>query len=143
MRQILQASSLDLGPLEIPGLDALEDLPPDEFPVIDAAVTKRAVAGSGFSRDQRVRAAVQQRAAAYGGYCEACGQRSFQRSDGSWYLETHHVLALADGGKDSTDNVAAVCPQCHREAHYGVRATELEVQLVVRLRPSTLRQGSS
>ena len=40
-------------------------------------------------------------------------------------LETHHVRRLVDKGPDTTDNVAALCPNCHRELHYGARAKDL------------------
>ncbi|MEY0334745.1 HNH endonuclease [Providencia rettgeri] len=31
----------------------------------------------------------------------------------------HHVEWLANGGEDSVENAIALCPNCHREAHYG------------------------
>ena len=33
------------------------------------------------------------------------------------YLEVHHVEWLAKGGKDTIDNVVALCPICHRKMH--------------------------
>jgi len=55
------------------------------------------------------------------GCCEACKEPApFSRSsDGSPYLEVHHKVRLADGGEDSVENAIALCPNCHREAHYG------------------------
>lgn len=54
------------------------------------------------------------------GTCEGCGQLApFLRSDGRPYLEVHHRQRLADGGDDSIDNAMALCPNCHRERHYG------------------------
>ena len=56
-----------------------------------------------------------------GGRCEMCGAAApFLRPGGSPYLEIHHVDRLADGGADIPDNAVALCPNCHREAHYGV-----------------------
>jgi 5-methylcytosine-specific restriction endonuclease McrA len=54
------------------------------------------------------------------GVCEACGSRApFVRiSDGMPYLEIHHILPLASGGDDTVENAAALCPNCHRRAHY-------------------------
>ncbi len=43
----------------------------------------------------------------------------FKRPDGSDYLEVHHIIFLADEGPDTTENVAALCPSCHRECHHG------------------------
>ncbi|WDV48183.1 HNH endonuclease signature motif containing protein [Clostridiaceae bacterium M8S5] len=56
------------------------------------------------------------------GYCEKCGSKApFHRaSDNSPYLEVHHNVPLAEGGTDTVDNAIAVCPNCHRELHYGL-----------------------
>ncbi|WP_342542729.1 HNH endonuclease signature motif containing protein [Paenisporosarcina sp. FSL H8-0542] len=35
------------------------------------------------------------------------------------YLEVHHIKRLADNGEDSVENAIAVCPNCHRELHFG------------------------
>jgi 5-methylcytosine-specific restriction protein A len=40
------------------------------------------------------------------GKCQFCGGSApFEDKEGKPYLEEHHVLQLADGGKDSIDNV--------------------------------------
>lgn len=56
-----------------------------------------------------------------GGICEKCGNRPpFNRkSDGTPYLEVHHIKQLSDGGEDTIDNALALCPNCHREIHFG------------------------
>jgi 5-methylcytosine-specific restriction protein A len=56
-----------------------------------------------------------------GGICETCRKPApFNRkTSGKPYLEVHHRVRLADGGLDTVDNAIAVCPNCHREAHYG------------------------
>ena len=33
------------------------------------------------------------------------------------FLETHHVIWLADGGDDSIENTVALCPNCHKKMH--------------------------
>jgi hypothetical protein len=35
------------------------------------------------------------------------------------FLETHHKLSLANGGKDTIENTIALCPNCHRKRHFG------------------------
>lgn len=45
-----------------------------------------------------------------------------RRSDGSPYLEVHHRRPLSAGGHDTVENAIALCPNCHRELHYGVKA---------------------
>jgi 5-methylcytosine-specific restriction enzyme A len=71
-----------------------------------------------FIRNPDVVAAVLFRA---GGYCEHCRQPApfLRASDHSPYLEVHHKKPLAEGGEDTMDNAIALCPNCHREAHYG------------------------
>jgi hypothetical protein len=54
------------------------------------------------------------------GKCELCNRIPFKRvSDGTVYLEVHHILPLAQGGLDLIENVVALCPECHRFAHFG------------------------
>lgn len=54
------------------------------------------------------------------GACEACTRPApfRRRSDGSPYLEVHHRVPLAAGGEDTVVNAVALCPNCHRAAHY-------------------------
>lgn len=52
------------------------------------------------------------------GRCEGCeNEAPFQTKNGP-YLECHHIYRLADGGPDHPKNVIALCPNCHRRAHY-------------------------
>lgn len=37
--------------------------------------------------------------------------------NGKPYLESHHVITLADGGPDVIYNTVAICPNCHRKIH--------------------------
>ena len=55
------------------------------------------------------------------GSCENClNSAPFNRkSDGTPYLEVHHRIPLAQGGNDTVANAIALCPNCHRAAHYG------------------------
>ena len=69
-----------------------------------------------FVRDPLVKAFVLNQAA---GVCEGCGQKApFMSVAGDPYLEVHHVLPLAQGGSDLASNAVALCPNCHRRAHY-------------------------
>ena len=52
------------------------------------------------------------------GICQLCGHPApFQDSKGKPYLEVHHIVWLSRGGEDSTENVAALCPNCHTKMH--------------------------
>ena len=72
----------------------------------------------GFRRSAHVIEAVRRRA---DGMCEQCGRAApfTRRSDGSPFLEVHHRTPLSQGGEDTIANAAALCPNCHREAHHG------------------------
>lgn len=76
-----------------------------------------------FERNPDVVAEVLYRAQ---GCCEDCGNPApfKRRSDGSPYLEVHHVVRLADGGEDTVDNAIALCPNCHRRRHFGTDEDE-------------------
>ena len=64
------------------------------------------------------------------GYCEGCAQPApFSSSQGP-YLECHHLHRVADGGPDHPENVIALCPNCHRRAHYAKDAARFNAQLV-------------
>ena len=71
-----------------------------------------------FKRNPDVIAEVLERAS---GKCEYCNKPApFKRaSDGTPYLEVHHEIFLSQGGDDSVDNAVALCPNCHKEAHFG------------------------
>jgi hypothetical protein len=83
-----------------------------------------------YSRDLRVREAVLRRADRR---CEFCGQLGFMKPDGTRYLESHHVIALANDGEDRLTNVIALCPNDHREAHFGERRDDIEAQMILQL----------
>ena len=52
------------------------------------------------------------------GKCQYCSDSApFIDKQGEPYLEAHHVVRLADGGKDAIENVVAICPNCHRKIH--------------------------
>lgn len=60
------------------------------------------------------------------GVCEICGSKApFIRQSGDLegmpYLEVHHKQFLSEGGEDSVENAIAICPNCHRNEHYGTR----------------------
>lgn len=47
-----------------------------------------------------------------------CGEPApFFDKNGNPYLESHHVITLANGGPDVIYNTVAICPNCHRRIH--------------------------
>ncbi len=84
-----------------------------------------------YERSRAVRDYVLQRAA---GKCELCKQFApFLRKGGLPYLEPHHTTRVSDGGPDHPQFVAALCPACHREVHYGEHAQSKNLTLMERL----------
>lgn len=64
------------------------------------------------------------------GKCEGCGQSApFITSDEEPYLEVHHITRLSDNGPDEPSNVVALCPNCHKRAHYAKDRKEFNQQL--------------
>jgi hypothetical protein len=54
------------------------------------------------------------------GICERCLNKApFNKDNGEPYLEVHHIQPLSEDGADTIDNCIALCPNCHRHAHYG------------------------
>ena len=52
------------------------------------------------------------------GICQLCGQPApFKDKNGNPYLESHHIIWLSEGGADTLENTAALCPNCHRKMH--------------------------
>lgn len=84
-----------------------------------------------FARSEIVRRNVLQRAA---GRCEHCGREGFLMASGQIYLETHHVIPLCEDGPDIESNVAALCPEDHRKAHFSVDADDIRSALLALLR---------
>lgn len=76
-----------------------------------------------FKRDPQVKGWVLRQAK---GVCECCNQPApFEGTDGEPFLEVHHVRKLAEGGSDTVNNAVAICPNCHRALHYGMKAKEM------------------
>lgn len=52
------------------------------------------------------------------GKCQLCLKLApFKNAVGKPYLEVHHIEWLSNGGEDTPENVAALCPNCHRKMH--------------------------
>ena len=53
------------------------------------------------------------------GQCQSCKKSApFKNKKGVWFLEVHHVVMLSDEGRDVIQNAVALCPNCHRAAHF-------------------------
>ncbi len=85
-----------------------------------------------YERSDAVSAYVRRRAS---GRCESCGEPApfVSRSTGEGYLEPHHTRRLSDGGPDHPRAVIALCPTCHRRAHYSVDASAFNASMRVKV----------
>lgn len=101
--------------------DAIDDFGSDE-------PDQHEYSGTKYARDPKVRDEVIAHAK---GRCEYCKEIGFPRPNGTAYLETHHIIALASDGADRVSNVIAVCPSHHREAHFGARRKQLEREMIL------------
>jgi len=55
----------------------------------------------------------------YGSRCQISGDKyAFQKEDGSYYSEAHHLISLSEGGADSVYNIVILSPLLHRMLHY-------------------------
>ncbi|MBC6982867.1 EVE domain-containing protein [Caulobacter sp. 17J80-11] len=81
-----------------------------------------------YERDPLVGAIARRRS---GFTCEVsgCSIPLFIGTDGVPYVEVHHIRTLADGGEDTPENVACLCPAHHREIHFGKAAAVLTAAL--------------
>jgi 5-methylcytosine-specific restriction enzyme A len=88
----------------------------------DGGHSKPTGPGHYFPRDPKVRAEVLRKS---GGKCErkGCTERLRYKS----FLDVHHILGIAKS--DRVTNCVALCPNCHRDAHYSKDRDELNKQL--------------
>lgn len=71
------------------------------------------------------------------GTCVLCEQPApFVSQYGHPYLEVHHVQPLGEGGPDTVDNVVALCPNCHRRAHFSKETSAIRAKLADLVRQS-------
>lgn len=84
-----------------------------------------------YYRDPKVKAWVLKKSE---GKCECCGSTApFKTPDGIPFLEVHHVIPLADGGADTTENCIAVCPNCHRAFHHSDNRHDLVKAIYIKV----------
>lgn len=56
-----------------------------------------------------------------GAKCQICGWIGFKKRNGEDFIEAHHIVQLSEKKEGSlcTENIILLCPNCHREIHYG------------------------
>ncbi|HGN3112308.1 TPA: HNH endonuclease [Pseudomonas aeruginosa] len=107
----------------IPIDDTYDDCPAPDYSALGRDGAERVeVKRSLVRRDPRVRQAVLKRASA----CERAG--CGEKRDYPGFLDVHHILGVEKS--DRVHNCVALCPNCHREAHYAPNAKELNAELL-------------
>ncbi|WP_081078100.1 HNH endonuclease signature motif containing protein [Burkholderia territorii] len=98
--------------LRMPVDDTWDDLyAPDPSGYGSDGASERTVTRSEVKRDPRVRAEVVKRA---NGKCERSTCGAIARYEG--FLDVHHILGVRNS--DRVWNCVALCPSCHRDAHF-------------------------
>jgi hypothetical protein len=136
---VLRAISEDFAKAEAIAREHGEDVLASRALETKSSPPSRARTGKTYYRDPKVREAVLELA---GGHCERCGQEGFLTVAGNRYLETHHVVGVADRGPDTMDNVIAVCPNCHRQAHFAVDWVQVERDFMAAIRRRGARKSN-
>ena len=68
------------------------------------------------------------------GICESCETPApFETRNGTPYLEVHHLIPISKGGPDHPENVAAVCPNCHRRTEKSQDSDEFNNAIIKRI----------
>lgn len=117
--------SKELKDLRNKNLEELRDVALSKAPLTSSSKEKREVA---YYRSEALKIYVIVRSR---GLCEGCGSEApFQTKKGP-FLECHHVHRLADGGPDHPINVVALCPNCHRRAHYAKDSVDFNNKLKI------------
>ena len=108
-------------------LQQLRDIALSETPT--QAITKEKIQSIKY-RSDAIRLYAKKRA---DGKCEGCNELAPFETKSGPYLEVHHLIRLADGGPDKPENVIALCPTCHRRAHYSINHLEFNDELIIKV----------
>lgn len=92
--------------------------------VVSGSGGRRSITASAFVRSSEVVKETRRRA---NGICQLCNRPApFIDKKGNPYLEVHHIIWLSRGGEDSTENTAALCPNCHTRMHVLDKPEDIE-----------------
>jgi hypothetical protein len=89
---------------------------------------RRSANTNAFDRDPLV-VVITKRRALYKCEIAECAAPTFLGREGKPYVETHHLVPLAEGGIDTPENTACLCAIHHRELHCGKNRVALTMSL--------------
>ena len=110
---------------------SLEELRQIALTAVPKTSSKMEIKTSVAVRSEAIKIYVLKRA---NGTCEGCGNDAPFQSKNGPFLEVHHINRIADGGPDHPVNVIALCPNCHRQVHFGLDGEEYNDQLRIKLK---------
>lgn len=88
----------------------------DEAITSDTTQTKKAEIREVRRRNQKIVGVLKD---LYGGKCQVTGTEfTFQKENGTYYSEAHHLVPLGDGGADAPHNLVILSPLIHKMLHY-------------------------
>ena len=100
-------------------------------------VPYRKVISKEYKRDSDISQYIKRRAQ---GHCEYCNNLGpFELEEDIYYLESRHVEFLSEGGIDVLENIVALCPSCHRKAHYGYLKRDEKNEIVKKVTPDDMK----
>jgi len=68
------------------------------------------------------------------GICGGCDNPApFLTAEGRPFLEVHHIRKITDGGPDHPEWVIALCPNCHRKAHFAANKNKFTELLKLKI----------
>ncbi|HBO2134363.1 HNH endonuclease [Pseudomonas aeruginosa] len=104
--------------------DAMDDCPlPEDYSMLGTDTPlQRTVLRAEYPRDPKVRVEVLKRASR----CERSGCNDYRAYKG--FLDVHHILGIKMG--DRVWNCVALCPNCHRDAHFSPEADSINFELL-------------
>ena len=109
-----------------------EEIPPEIAKLEENLEPRRKsrVVERGYERNHKL-VGLTKRRAGYRCEVEGCTTELFTKPDGKPYVEVHHLIMMAEGGPDTLENMVCLCPNHHRELHYGKNKKKLKRQLQI------------
>lgn len=119
---VLNVLALPVADVATLDLDTFADVPAADFFAGRDGADRISQLRSGYPRDPKVRAIVRDRAS---GTCERAG--CGEHRDYPGFLDVHHVLGIEVS--DRVWTCVALCPNCHREAHFSPDSDDVNERL--------------
>ncbi|MFH1584487.1 MAG: HNH endonuclease [Actinomycetota bacterium] len=88
---------------------------------------KKEVTTTSYKRDVRFPWILKEK---YNYTCQVCGI-NIKLPNNKKYIESHHIIPLSEGGKDTLLNMISVCPNCHKKFHLEAIKWDFDRQILI------------